>query len=117
LKELKNAGKIQVLVAFDINRGELERAYRGTNVEYARIDPWRHNRHMTIVCKDDSPICAIYFARRLRNPVITTVHLHEIRDVQLLKQMYDQRWKEAIEEEKRKRQKAAAQRGEIASGS
>ena len=111
LEGLKNAGKIQVLVAFDINMRELKEAYPDTEVEYARIDPWRHNRHMTIVCKEDSPICAIYFARRLRNPVITAVHLHEIRDVQLLKQMYDQRWKEAIEEEERKREKAEPKKG------
>jgi hypothetical protein len=96
---LRNAGKIQLLLAFNINRQNLEKEYRVANIEVATIDPWRHNRHMTIVCQDESPVCAIYFARRLRDPVITAVYLHEIRDVQLLKQMYDQRWKEAKREE------------------
>ncbi len=107
---LKLAKEIHLLLAFDTNRRELRRAFKD-KLKPTTIDPWRHNRHMTIVCKEETPERAIYFARRNRNPVITAVYLDDVGDVRLLQELYDQRWKESAKEEPRKRgQKGKRQR-------
>jgi len=89
---------IRLLLAFDIERDDLMRTY-GRALRPRVIDPWRHNRHMTIVCRGSDPVRAIYFARRLRAPVITAVYLDSIRDVKQLRRLYDHRWDEAEREE------------------
>lgn len=91
---LKMQRRIRVLLAFDIERKKLKETYKG-RLRPVFTDPWHHNRHMTIVCKGKRPVRAIYFARRLRTPVITPVYLESLRDVQLLMRMYEERWDEA----------------------
>ncbi len=96
---LRKQTKLHLLLAFSDEEEALVEAF-GSSVRTAVIDPWRHNRHMTIVCDGKSPRRAIYFARRLRTPVITAVYLESIRDVQRLTKMFWQRWEEAKAEER-----------------
>jgi hypothetical protein len=91
---LSEQRKIRALLAFDIEEDLLEKAY-GERLERRVVDPWRHNRHMTIVCQGEQPVRALYFARRLRTPIITPVYLDGPRDVQRLMKMYTERWDEA----------------------
>jgi hypothetical protein len=91
---LANQAKLSVLLAFSDEAKNLLAAYPG-RISLALIDPWRHNRHMTIVCKGNRPTVATYFARRLRTHVITAVYLENIADVELLMQTYSERWDEA----------------------
>jgi hypothetical protein len=86
--------KIQLLLAFDAKAELLDKTFGG-RLEMTMIDPWRHNRHMRIVCDADQPKSAIYFARRQRTPVITAVYLDDMRDVKRLMDMYVERWDEA----------------------
>jgi len=95
LKMLQGQLKIRALLAFDIKRGKLHKKYRGLKAKV--INPWHHNRHMTIVCDGEVPSQAIYFARHLRTPVITAVYLNNVHDVQHLKKTFDRRWQEAKE--------------------
>lgn len=94
VEALKQTRTIRVLLAFDIDKKDLKEKY-GRRVKPLVIEPWRHNRHMTIVCQGNRPVKAIYFARRLRTPVITPVFLDGPRDVQRLMTMYMARWDEA----------------------
>jgi SIR2-like domain len=96
---LKDQSKIRALFAFDIEQDELALAYKGLKSHV--IDPWRHNRHMTIVYKEGRPSRAIYFARRLRTPVITPVYLEGMRDVQRLTRMFEERWVQARRRKKK----------------
>jgi hypothetical protein len=74
-------------------------APRGDWVD-ARVLPWgRHNRHMTIVCDSGKPRAAIYFARRLRTPTVTPVHLSDGDDLDRMTAAFEQLWKEAGEYE------------------
>ena len=94
---LASQKKVQLLLAFDNDREELEEKYDTSDkVKLKFVNPWHHNRHMTIVCKERRPAKAIYFARHLRTPVITAVYLGSMRDVQHLMRTYDIRWREAL---------------------
>jgi len=97
VRMLKAQEEVRLLLAFDIDRQRLEKAYREAAIKLSFVNPWHHNRHMTIVCKGDRPARAIYFARHLRTPVITAVFLDSVRDVQHLMKMYEIRWNEALE--------------------
>jgi hypothetical protein len=96
VKTLLAQTQLSVLLAFPDEADTLRETYPG-RLRLAVIDPWRHNRHMTIICKGDRPKVATYFARRLRNHAITAVYLENIADVDLLMQMYRERWDEAKE--------------------
>jgi hypothetical protein len=91
---LATQARLRVLLAFDHDYEKLRSRYAESNVEFRVVNPWHHNRHMTIVCDDDTPIKAIYFARHLRTPVITAVYLQSMRDAARLKKTFDERWKE-----------------------
>ena len=78
-KLLSEQHHVEVITAFGLKSGDLDKAYKG-KLEVATHNPWRHNRHMTIVCKGDSPSRAVYFARRLRTPLITPVYLKNPED-------------------------------------
>jgi hypothetical protein len=67
--------KIEVITAFELKKGELKTTYGDDGLTLKSINPWRHNRHMTIVCRGNTPMRAVYFARRLRTPLITPVYL------------------------------------------
>ena len=92
---LGRAGSIRVLLAFDTRRKRLEKAY-GDRVRVAVVDPWRHNRHMTIVCRGGKPARAIYYARRQRASAVTAVYLSNAEDVDRLMRLYDDRWSEGV---------------------
>lgn len=92
---LKRHKHIHVLLAFDLDRKELRRRYKKANLELRIVNPWHHNRHMTIVCQGDQPRRAIYFARHLRSPIVTAVYLDSIRDVRQLMRAFKMRWDEA----------------------
>jgi len=95
-EKLQEQKHIRLLLAFNLKIKALNDIYGGVeSLETACVNPWHHNRHMTILCKKDSPTRAIYFARHLRTPVITPVYLSSIRDVQHLKKTFDRRWEEA----------------------
>ncbi|HEY2141267.1 MAG TPA: SIR2 family protein [Solirubrobacteraceae bacterium] len=94
-RRIKDQEKLKVLLAFGIDVTRLREAYPGRNLKLRCLNPWHHNRHVTIVCKRDRPIRAIYFARHLRTPVITAVYLDSIRDVAHLVKTFDARWREA----------------------
>jgi len=87
--------RIRVLVAFDTEVAALRERYDASRMEIRYVNPWHHNRHMTIVCNREGPARAIYFARHLRTSVITAVYLSDVRDVQRLLKAYRDRWKEA----------------------
>jgi hypothetical protein len=98
--------KIRLLLAFDIKSKLLYETFGEPRLELTMIDPWRHNRHMRIVCEGDQPKSAIYFARRQRTPVITAVYLDDMRDVKRLTDMYTERWDEAKIEQQNERDRA-----------
>jgi len=108
---LEKQEEMRVLVAFSIEEETLGRTYDKVKLKLTRVNPWHHNRHMTIVCKGDLPTRAIYFARHLRTPVITAVYLDSIRDVQHLMTTYEARWDEAkAKEESDKRAEEEAEK-------
>lgn len=58
--------------------------------------PWgRHNRHMTILCKNEQPRAAIYFVRRLRAPTVTPVYLSNQKDLRRVTKAFIKLWEEA----------------------
>jgi hypothetical protein len=71
--------RVEVITAFDLWFDELREQY-GEKLVLRSINPWRHNRHMTIVCRGQTPMRAVYFARRLRTPQITPVYLRDSDD-------------------------------------
>lgn len=79
---------VVVVTAFDFKRDELGALY-GDRLTVQPINPWRHNRHMTIVCSGDVPTRAVYFARRLRTPMITPVYLDTPKDAARVKHAFD----------------------------
>jgi hypothetical protein len=82
--------EIKLLRAFDV---DIE---IGDDVLEARRLPWgRHNRHMTIVCRDGQPQAAIYFVRRLRAPSVTPVYLSGLEDLRRVSHAFDKLWDEA----------------------
>jgi hypothetical protein len=54
---------------------------------------------MTIVCDNRKARAAIYFARRLRAPTVTPVHLSDGDDLERMTRAFEQLWKEAGEYE------------------
>ncbi len=60
---------------------------------------------MTIVCRGSQPMRAVYFARRLRTPIVTPVYLKEVKDAERVKRAFDLMLAEAEKEEVRKRGK------------
>jgi hypothetical protein len=100
---LKDQQTLRLLVAFTSRKNRLARYFPAMKVRVA--DPWRHNRHMTIVCDGDRPARAVYFARRLRTPVITPVYVDGIRDVQRLATTYAVRWDELTRKGKRNKKR------------
>jgi hypothetical protein len=96
---------IEVITAFELKKTKLEALY-GDRLRLHTIDPWRHNRHMTIVCRKDVPQRAVYFARRLRSPVITPVYLKEAIDAERLKRTFDLMRTEAEAEAERREDQA-----------
>ncbi len=79
---------VEILTAFDFKSKLLKKRF-GNRLRIHHIDPWRHNRHMTIVCKANVPMRAIYFARRLRTPMITPVYLNQPADAERVKRTFD----------------------------
>lgn len=102
---LKDQRKMRVLLAFDLEKKTLRKKYGkpGKRLKRQLVNPWHHNRHMTIVCEGKQPVRAIYFARHLRTPVITAVYLDSIRDVKRMMEMHQTRWTEAKRGEKEAR--------------
>lgn len=109
---------IEVLVAFPTKATDLGGTYEG-HVTVRVVDPWRHNRHMTIVSKrstlalvtneiapaeDEAGLRdnrapstetwerAIYFARRQRTPYVTPVYLEDRADVGRLRKAFEVMW-------------------------
>lgn len=87
--------KIKALLAFNTEIKALRERYSEEQMEICYVNPWHHNRHMTIVFRDGQPHRAIYFARHLRTPVITAVYLESVRDVQHLNRAFEIRWTES----------------------
>ena len=93
-KLLSNQHHVQVITAFELKSGDLDKKYQH-RLKHIAIDPWRHNRHMTIVCRGSSPHRAVYFARRLRTPLITPVYLKNPTDAARVKRAFDLMYYEA----------------------
>jgi SIR2-like domain len=102
---LSTQNHVEVITAFELKRRQLEKHY-GDRLKLHTIDPWRHNRHMTIVCRKDVPQRAVYFARRLRSPIITPVYLKEGNDAERLKRTFDLMRTEAEAEAERRADQA-----------
>jgi hypothetical protein len=84
---------VRLLAAFDGNLSD-------EHLEQVELKflPWgRHNRHMTILCKDGQPRAAIYFARRLRAPTVTPVYLSNQKDLRRTLEAFEKLWDEAKE--------------------
>ncbi len=81
---------VRLLTAFESDLGKYEQKID------LRLLPWgRHNRHMTILCKDEQPRAAIYFVRRLRAPTVTPVYLTNQKDLRRVAQAFITLWDEA----------------------
>lgn len=93
---------IEVITAFELKWIQLERKY-GSRLRLHAIDPWRHNRHMTIVSRGGVAQRAVYFARRLRTPIITPVYLKEVNDAERVKRTFDLMRTEAEAEAERRK--------------
>jgi hypothetical protein len=89
------ARKTKALLAFNTETEKLREHYPESQMEICYVNPWHHNRHMTIVFRDGQPHRAIYFARHLRTPAITAVYLDSVRDVQHLNRVFEIRWHES----------------------
>jgi hypothetical protein len=76
---LSKQDHVEVITAFEFKSKALDKKYEG-KLKITTLNPWRHNRHMTIICRGGSPARAVYFARRLRTPLITPVYLDNPRD-------------------------------------
>lgn len=85
---LSKQDHVDVITAFYFKCKDLDDTYHG-KLKINTLNPWRHNRHMTIVCQGSSPSRAVYFARRLRAPLITPVYLDSARDAARLKHTFD----------------------------
>jgi hypothetical protein len=85
--------RIEILTAFELRPPALLEDFRsrfaGKDVTFVTIDPWRHNRHMTIICSGGHAVRAVYFARRLRTPLITPVYLDNSIDAKRVKRTFD----------------------------
>jgi hypothetical protein len=79
---------VEVVTAFDLKREALDETYE-ERLKLEAINPWRHNRHMTVVCNGSTPARAVYFARRLRSPLITPVYLEKPKDAARVKRTFD----------------------------
>ncbi len=83
---------IRLLAAFELDLPELD------GLTEPSLLPWgRHNRHMTIVCKDEEPRAAVYFVRRLRTPTVTPVYLRHQKDLHRIAEAFEKLWLEAEE--------------------
>lgn len=91
---------IEVITAFELKWTQLKRKY-GDRLKLHAIEPWRHNRHMTITCRGSFPQRAVYFARRLRTPMITPVYLKEVKDAERVKRTFNLMRAEAEAESER----------------
>lgn len=80
--------RVVVATAFDFKFKQLKELY-GERLTLEVVNPWRHNRHMTVVCDGDTPSKAVYFARRLRAPKITPVYLSKLDDAKRVKHAFD----------------------------
>ena len=92
LKDMEDL-QIYLIVAFQKDIKDLNKEFSGKNgAPKIHIMPtrwWRHNRHMTIVCRDNTPLAGIYFARRQRSLVVTPVYLDdEVDRVTLLNSFF-----------------------------
>ncbi len=79
---------VEVITAFQFKGKALDDKYGG-KLRISTHNPWRHNRHMTVVCRGGVAYRAVYFARRLRTPVITPVYLEHARDAARIKHAFD----------------------------
>jgi hypothetical protein len=79
---------IEVITAFRLKIKGLHAKY-GDALNLRVLNPWRHNRHMTVVCRGGSAMRAVYFARRLRTPLITPVYLDQPNDAARIKHAFD----------------------------
>jgi hypothetical protein len=95
-KLLQRQRKVVVITAFEFKMKELKRKFRG-RLRVETMDPWRHNRHMTIVCRRRQPWRAVYFARILRTPLITPVYLDSPADAVRVKGAFDLMLKQIAE--------------------
>jgi hypothetical protein len=103
MADLLNTQKhIEVITAFELKKAKLNKQY-GDRLKLHTIDPWRHNRHMTIVCRGNVPQRAVYFARRLRSPIITPVYLKQVNDAERVKRTFDLMRTEAEAEAERRK--------------
>jgi hypothetical protein len=89
---LKKRKHIRLMLAFPDRAKELHKTF--PKIEMIKSNPWRHNRHMVIVCRGDRPHKSVYWARRLRSPVVTTVYLPEAGDSIQLERIFSQRWQD-----------------------
>jgi hypothetical protein len=85
---LAKQNHVEVITAFQFKGKALDDKYGG-KLRVSTHNPWRHNRHMTVVCRGGAAYRAIYFARRLRTPVITPVYLEHAKDAARIKHAFD----------------------------
>jgi hypothetical protein len=87
-----NSLRLYLVLAFDLKLRDVVRAFGQSNMEVYIPHWWRHNRHMTIICKNGKPEGGIYFARRLRSIFITPVYLDEEDDKDALMRAFLTYW-------------------------
>jgi hypothetical protein len=92
LKPAHGTLTVKLIVAFDLGSSSYG---ENVKVELLWIPWWRHNRHMTILCKDGTPQSAIYFARRLRASSVTPVYLTDQADLTRLANAFERLQEEA----------------------
>lgn len=85
---LSKQNHVEVITAFQFKGKALDDKYHG-KLHMSTHNPWRHNRHMTVLCRGGAAYRAVYFARRLRTPVITPVYLEHARDAARVKHAFD----------------------------
>ena len=113
IAKLLKGKQLKLVVAFSSQQGPLNTAYPSPEVRCLNTpDPWRHNRHMTIVTDRQGNKRAIYFYRRLRTPYVTPVFLHDHRDVGRLTKGFNVIWAELEEGKAAQEAKAAKERYE-----
>jgi hypothetical protein len=91
LKGRKALKDICLIVAFDTVVPALLAEYQD-QLHVLRAHWWRHNRHMTVACRNGEALAGIYFARRHRSLFITPVHLEEEHDREVLRKGFITYW-------------------------
>ena len=79
ISKIGSSGQLQIIIAMTNHIKRLKETYanleEGGQLQIRRLRWRKHNRHLTLLLKEDEPVAGIFFARPYRNVCITPVYL------------------------------------------